>query len=381
MTTLASAERAVLDSTLADIDGLGPLDPVAMGTVRAHLDRLTKPPGSLGYLETLVVQLAGITGRLDAPVARRAIIVAAADHGVARRGVSAYPSEVTGQMVANFLAGGAAINVLAAQVGASLTIVDVGIASEIPGHGHGPGAGAVTIGAAGCRLVHARVRHGTADLSAGPAMSRDDALRAIAVGLDVVAEAGRSGLDVVGVGEMGIGNTTAASAFTAALTGAAPERVTGRGTGLDEAGWRRKVDVIEAALRTNGIGPDDPLGVLAAVGGLEIAALVGVILGSVAARRPVVLDGFITGAAALIAEALAPGVAPRLIAAHRSVEPGHELVLDRLGLRPLLELDLRLGEGTGAALALGVIAAAARLRDGMATFESAAITGPDEASR
>jgi nicotinate-nucleotide--dimethylbenzimidazole phosphoribosyltransferase len=212
-------------------------------------------------------------------------------------------------------------------------------------------------------------------------MTRGDARRAIAVGLQVIAEAERAGLDIVAVGEMGIGNTTAASAITAALTGAPPERVTGRGTGLDDAGWRRKVEVVAAALRSNPIPADDPLGVLAAVGGLEIAALVGVILGAVAARRPVVLDGFITGAAALIAQALAPGCAPRLIAAHRSVEPGHGLVLERLGLRPLLELDLRLGEGTGAALALGLIAAAVRLRDEMATFESAAVAGPDRSQR
>ncbi len=376
---VADADRRALDEVLTEIERLGPLDPRAMTAATARLDGLTKPPGSLGRLETLVVQLAGITGRPDVSIDRRALVIAAADHGVARQGVSAYPPEVTGQMVANFVAGGAAINVLAAQAGASLTIVDIGVASDIPSGPAASGNGSGTC--RGGRMVHARVRPGTADMTDGPAMTPDECLRAIGVGLGVVAELQRTGLDIVGVGEMGIGNTTAASAVTAALTGASPDLVTGLGTGLDEAGRRRKVEVVERALQVNQIDPDDPLRVLAAVGGLEIAALVGVILGGAAARVPVVLDGFITGAAALVAAALVPSLPPRLIAAHRSVEPGHALVLERLALRPLLDLDLRLGEGTGAALAFGLVAAAVGLRDGMATFASAAVAGPGDPAK
>jgi nicotinate-nucleotide--dimethylbenzimidazole phosphoribosyltransferase len=357
-----------LDDTLAAITALGPLDLAAMAAARDHLDRLTKPPGSLGRLEELAVALAGITGQPFPSMARRSIVVAAGDHGVAQRGVSAYPSDVTAQMIANFVGGGAAINVLAAAAGASLTVVDVGVAgptpTDLPGGEHGG------------RLIHARIRAGTADMTEGPAMTRAEALRAVVFGLEVVADLRASGLDVVGIGDMGIGNTTAASAIAAVMTGATPAAVTGRGTGIDDTAHRRKVAVIETAIARNEPDRADPIGVLAAVGGLEIGALVGVILGAVAGRVPVVLDGFITGAAALLAADLAPRVVERVIAAHRSVEPGHAIVLARLGLRPLLDLDLRLGEGTGAALAIQLIDAAVRLRDGMATFESAAVSGP-----
>jgi nicotinate-nucleotide--dimethylbenzimidazole phosphoribosyltransferase len=357
-----------LDDTLAEIAALGPLDVIAMAAARDHLDRLTKPPGSLGRLEELAIDLAGITGQAHPSIARRAIVVAAGDHGVARRGVSAYPSDVTAQMMVNFVGGGAAINVLAEAAGASLTVIDVGVA--------GPIATDLPGGDGGVRLVQARIRAGTADMTEGPAMTREEASRAIAAGLDVVADLRASGVDVVGIGDMGIGNTTAASAIVAVMTGVAPAAVTGRGTGIDDAAHRRKVAVIERAIARNAPDSADPIGVLAAVGGLESGALVGVILGAVAGRVPVVLDGFITGAAALLAAALAPGVGERVIAAHRSVEPGHAIVLERLGLRPLLDLDLRLGEGTGAALAIQLIDAAVRLRDGMATFTSAAISGP-----
>ena len=365
---MTERERRRLDETIARI---APLDTAAMDAAAARLDRLTKPPGSLGRLEALVIQLAGVTGRPDARVDRRAIVVAAADHGVTRQGVSAYPAEVTSQMVANFIAGGAAINVLAAQVGALVTVVDVGVASpipEVPADPAGPPRGG--------RLVGARIRAGTADMTQGPAMTRDEALRAIIVGLGIVDELVADGVDLVGVGEMGIGNTTAASALTAAFTGVAAERVTGRGTGIDDAGRARKVAAVEAALRMNDPDTADPIGTLAAVGGLEIGVLVGVMIGAAGAGIPVVLDGFITGSAALVACALAPALGPRLIAAHRSAEPGHAVVLDHLGLQPLLELDLRLGEGTGAALAMGFLVAAVRIRDEMATFESAAVSGP-----
>ena len=355
------------------LDAIGPLDTAAMEAAAAHLDRLTKPPGSLGRLEGLVVELAGIAGRPDPPVTRRAIVVAAADHGVARQGVSAYPSEVTAQMVANFAAGGAAINVLAAWAGARVIVVDAGINAALPDGPSDPIRGG--------RLVRARVRDGTGDMTEGPAMTRAEALRAIAIGLALVDELRAGGLDLIGVGEMGIGNTTAASALTAVLTATPVELVTGRGTGIDDTTHRRKIEAIERALLVNRPDPADPIGVLAAVGGLEIAVLVGVIVGSAAARVPVVLDGFITGAAALVGWALRPAIAPRLIAAHRSVEPGHAIILARLDRRPVLDLDLRLGEGTGAALAMGLITAAVAVRDEMATFESAAISGPLDPSR
>jgi nicotinate-nucleotide--dimethylbenzimidazole phosphoribosyltransferase len=357
-----------LDGALAAIVALGPPDAVAMTGARAHLDRLTKPPGSLGRLEELAIGLAGITGQPCPPMARRAIVVAAGDHGVARRGVSAYPSDVTAQMVANFVGGGAAINVLAGSAGASLLVVDVGVAGAIPDVRPGSRRGG--------RLLGARIRPGTRDMTEGPAMLRSEALRAIGVGLDVIEDLRASGLDLVGIGDMGIGNTTAASAIAAVMTGATPAAVTGRGTGIDDAARLRKVAVIERAIARNAPDPADPVGVLATVGGLEIGTLVGVILGAVAGHVPVVLDGFITGAAALLAAGLAPGIAERVIAAHLSVEPGHAIVLERLGLRPLLELDLRLGEGTGAALGIGLIDAAVQLRDGMATFASAAVSGP-----
>lgn len=354
---------------LAALDPIGPLDQAAMAAAAAHLDRLTKPLGSLGRLEELVITMAGITGRPDAPVARRAIVVAAGDHGVARQGVSAYPSSVTSQMVANFVAGGAAINALAAAAGVSVIVVDVGVADTIPPARRDRRRGG--------RLVRGRVADGTADMTEGPAMSRADACRAIGVGLRLVEELRSSGgLDLLGVGEMGIGNSTAASALVAALTGEPVGRVTGRGTGIDDATHARKVAAIARALAVNRPDAGDPIGVLAAVGGLEIAALVGLILGAAAARTPVVLDGFITGAAALVAATIEPALPARLIASHRSTEPGHRIVLERLGLRPCLDLDLRVGEGTGAALAIGLLVAACRIRDEMATFESAAVSGP-----
>ena len=355
----------------AAIETIGALDTTAMAVAAAHLDRLTKPPGSLGRLEELAITLAGITGRPDAPVDRRWIVVAAGDHGVVAEGVSAYPSDVTAQMVANFLAGGAAINVLAASVGAHLAVVDIGVAGTIPS------AGDVDRGAPGGRLFRSRIGDGTANMTLGPAMDRRDALRAVGVGLQIVEDLrAEGGLDVLGLGEMGIGNTTAASAIAAILTGEPAALVTGTGTGIDDARRAHKIAVIERALEVNRLDRNDPLGVLAAVGGLEIAGLVGLMLGAAAARIPVVLDGFITGVAALVGAALQPALAPRLLASHRSSEPGHAIVLDRLGLRPYLDLEMRLGEGSGAALLIGLLTTACRIRDEMATFESAAVSGP-----
>jgi nicotinate-nucleotide--dimethylbenzimidazole phosphoribosyltransferase len=367
----AAPSTASAESVLrADLDRVQPLDADAMAAAAAHLDRLTKPPGSLGRLETLVIQLAGISGRPAGSVAARAIVVAAADHGVARRGVSAYPPEVTAQMVANFVAGGAAINALAAAVGARVVVVDAGVAGPIPTVTPDPRRGGL--------LVSARLRPGTADMTEGPAMTRDEALAAMATGRGVVADlrADAIGLDLLGIGEMGIGNTTAASALAAVFTGAPVGDVTGHGTGIDQAGLVRKITVIETALTRHRPDPSDPIAVLAAVGGLEIAVLVGAIIEAGLAGIPVVLDGFISASAALVAIALQPRLGPRLIAGHRSSEPGHRIVLGHLGLTPVLELDLRLGEASGAALAMGVIVAAAAFRDEMATFDSAGIAGP-----
>jgi nicotinate-nucleotide--dimethylbenzimidazole phosphoribosyltransferase len=342
-----------------------PLDEKAMAGAAVHLDRLTKPPGSLGRLEELVIQLAGITGDLRARLDRRAILVAAGDHGVTRQGVSAYPAEVTAQMVANFVTGGAAIDALAAAVGAEVVVVDVGVAGPIPPVQRGPRGG---------RLIDARVADGTADMTQAPAMTREHALAAIDAGAALVDDLVEGGLDVLGLGEMGIGNTTAASAIVAALTGVNADAVTGRGSGVNEAGRARKVHAIHRALELHAPSPDDPLGVLASVGGLEIAALVGAILAAASACCPLILDGFITGAAALVAARLEPGAVRRMIASHRSPEPGHRVVLAELGLRPLLDLDLRLGEGTGAALAMSLLASAVAMRDGMATFETAGVS-------
>lgn len=346
-------------------------DEPAMAAASAHLDRLTKPPGSLGRLETIAVRLAGIRGRLVTDIERPAVIVFAADHGVAVRGVSAYPPEVTAQMVANFAAGGAAINVLARAAGADLVVVDIGVA--------GADSGAVGTepprSSSAARLIRSRVAPGTQDFTSGPAMMRDEALAAIETGRLTVAGLIDDGADLIAIGEMGIGNTTAASVLVAALTGAPVRAVTGRGTGVDDPGLERKVAAIEAALALHRPDPVDPIGVLAAVGGLEIAGLVGAMLAAAAERVPIVLDGFITAAAALVAAALAPNLPDRMLAAHRSVEPGHAIVLDRLGLRPILELDLRLGEGSGAALAIPIIRAAARICGEMATFEQAGISG------
>jgi nicotinate-nucleotide--dimethylbenzimidazole phosphoribosyltransferase len=345
-----------------------PIDATASAAASAHLDRLTKPPGSLGGLESIAIRLAGIRGRLVTDIERPVVIVFAADHGVAARGVSAYPSEVTAQMVANFAAGGAAINVLARAAGADLVVVDIGVGGAIAEHSPMTGSDADV------RLVRARVASGTADLTTGPAMTREEVMAALDVGRDVVTGLIRDGSDLVALGEMGIGNTTAASAIVAALTGLPPSTVTGRGTGVDDPGLIRKVAAIEAALALHGLDPEDPLGILAAVGGLEIAGLVGAMLAAAAAGIPVVLDGFITGAAALVAAGLASNLPDRLIAAHRSVEPGHAIVLERLGLSPILQLDLRLGEGSGAALAIPIIRAAARICGEMATFDEAGVS-------
>jgi nicotinate-nucleotide--dimethylbenzimidazole phosphoribosyltransferase len=343
------------------IERIGPLDEQSMAAARLRQDLLTKPPGSLGRLERLATQLAGIASVPLPRVPRKAVIVMAADHGVAREGVSAYPQEVTAEMVRNFASGGAAINVLARQVGARVVVVDVGVASAL----------AETL-----PIVHRKVAFGTANLADGPAMTHEQALAAIEVGIDVVAAEAKRGLDLVCLGEMGIGNTTAASAVVAALTGLPVAGVTGRGTGIDDSTWQRKVAVITRALDSNRPGPTNPLDVLAKVGGLEIAGLVGVTLAAAAMRIPVIVDGFIATAAAMLVVEMCPLVRGYLIAAHRSVEIGHRAALESLELEPLVALDLRLGEGSGATLVLPLVDAALGLLSEMATFEEAGVAGP-----
>ena len=345
-----------LESTVARI---GPLDEAAMAAARARQDMLTKPRGSLGRLEELSIQMAGIQGRALPRVAHKAIVTMAGDHGVARDGVSAYPPEVTPQMVLNFLAGGAGINVLSQHVGARMVVVDVGVAADLPPHP---------------RLVSRKVGYGTASLAAGPAMSREQAIQAVEVGIEVVEAEVAKGLDVVGTGDMGIGNTTPSSAIVAAITGAPVAAVTGRGTGLDDAGLARKVAVVERALAVNRPNPRDALDVLAKVGGFEIGGLAGVMIGAAANRVAVVVDGFISGAAALIAAGLAPAAVPYMIAGHLSVEGGHACALEHLRLRPVLDLQMRLGEGTGAALAISVVEAATKVLAEMATFTEAGVS-------
>ncbi len=335
-----------------------PPDRTAMGLARRRQRQLTKPPGSLGRLEELAVHLAGLTANPVPVLDRKVVFVLAADHGVARQGVSAYPQAVTAQMVANFLAGGAAINALARAVGARVVVADFGVINP-PAH---PELRTYSLGP------------GTADFTAGPAMTREQAVAAVQGGINLVEAELGAGFDLVGTGEMGIGNTTAAAAVVCALLEVPPERTVGRGTGLDREGVRRKARVVAAALNRNRPDPADPLDVLAKVGGFEIGGLVGVILGAAARRKPVVLDGYITGAAALLAVRLCPAVRPYLLASHRSAEPGHRLVLRALGLRPLLDLGMRLGEGTGAALAFMLIDAALRAHREMRTFAEAGVS-------
>ena len=365
----AAAER-LLRATLTAI---APLDAVVVAEARDRQDRLTKPRGSLGALEDVSVRLAGLAGQCPPPLPEpAAVAVFAADHGVHAQGVSPWPQEVTGQMVANFAAGGAAVNAFARQAGARVVVVDVGVAHPIvaadPSAGDEPG------------LLERRVRPGTADLSVEPAMTRDDAVRAIAVGIEVARDLVAAGNRCLLTGDMGIANTTASAALVAAFTGADPADVTGTGTGIDPATRAHKVDVVRRALDLHRPDPADPIGVLAAVGGLEHAAIAGLVLGAAAQRVPVLLDGVIAGAAALVARALAPACVDACVAGHRSVEPGHTVALAHLGLRPLVDLELRLGEGTGAVLALPLVQAAVRALREMATFDSAGVAEKDAAS-
>jgi len=337
-------------------------DQAAAQKAAQRQDHLTKPQGSLGRLESLSVQLAGMTGRERPRFARKAVIVMAADHGVALEGVSAYPVEVTAQMVENIAHNGAAVSVLARQNQARVAVVDIGVAKDVSS-------------LAG--VLHRKVAAGSANMLKGPALTHAQAEQAIMVGMQVLDEQAARGLDLVALGEMGIGNPTPASAITAVLTGLPVKEVTGRGTGLDDAGLQNKIQVIEAAIRLNQPDPSNALDVLAKVGGLDIAGLTGVIIASAARRIPVVVDGFISGAAALLAAGLRPEVKPYLIASHLSVEAGHTAICKKLALEPLLDLRMRLGEGSGAVLAFPIIEGAARILDEMATFEEAGVSRND----
>lgn len=341
------------------ISEIKPLDEAAMRSARARQDMLTKPQGSLGRLEELSIQLAGITGNAIPEIKDKVIITMAGDHGVVAEGVSAYPQEVTPQMVLNFLAGGAAVNVLARHVNARVVIVDMGVAADIP---------------ANEGLLVKKVAYGTANMTKGPAMTREQAVESILSGAQVVEEEIARGLDIIGTGDMGIGNTTPSAAIASALTKKDPKEIAGRGTGVDDEGLNRKISAIERALDVNKPNANDGLDVLAKVGGFEIGGLVGVMLGAASQRKPVMIDGFISTAAAMIAVSLAPQCSDYLIAAHRSKENGHGIMLEWLGLKPLLDLDMRLGEGTGAALGISFAEAACKVLAEMATFGEAGVS-------
>ncbi|MEW2549749.1 nicotinate-nucleotide--dimethylbenzimidazole phosphoribosyltransferase [Streptomyces sp. NPDC047002] len=347
----------LLQETVA---GIRPLDAKALGEAWERQKRMTKPAGALGVLEIISAQLSGLSRMSPPPIPEpAALAVFAGDHGVHAQGVTPWPQEVTGQMVANFLGGGAVCNAFAGQVGAEICVVDVGVASELP----------ATSG-----LLPRKVRPGTADFTTGPAMTREEAVAAIEAGIETARDLVTAGNKALLTGEMGIANTTVSAALISVFTGMDPAEVTGRGTGINDETHSRKVDVVRRALDLHRPDPADPIGVLAAVGGLEHAALVGFLLGGASLRTPVILDGVSAGAAALVARAIAPESLAACIAGHRSAEPGHVAALTKLGLRPLVDLDLRLGEGTGALLALPLVQSAARAMHEVATFDSAGVT-------
>jgi len=348
---------SLLEETVRSIR---PPDEEVSRDTQDRLDRLTKPVGSLGLVEALARQVAGITGNPRPVFHRKVVFCFAADHGVTAEGVSAYPREVTAQMVLNFLSGGAAINVLARLAGARVVVADLGVASPLPSHPD---------------LISAPLGRGTVNITRGPAMSLETARASLETGIRIATDEIEAGADLIATGEMGIGNTTAASAIASVFTGIDPLEVTGYGTGIDEGGRVRKAEAVRRAIKLNRPDPENALDVLAKVGGFEIGGLAGVMLAGASRRVPVIVDGFISGAAALIACGLAPQVREHLIAAHRSAERGHAAILNHMSLAPLLSLGLRLGEGTGAVLAMHLVDAACRILAEMATFESAGVSG------
>jgi nicotinate-nucleotide--dimethylbenzimidazole phosphoribosyltransferase len=336
-----------------------PIDERLIAATQRRLDSLTKPIGSLGRLEEIACRLVAMTGQ-ENPISRqKSIIIIAADHGIAVEGVSAYPQEVTPQMVKNFLSGGAAINVLARHAGATVVVVDLGVAVDLDPHPN---------------LVSQKIDFGTRNMAREPAMSREQAMTTIEAGIEMAFGEIERGTNLMGTGEMGIGNTTPSSAITAVFTGAPVAQVTGRGTGIDDTTLQRKIDVIQRAIDLHHPSPSDPIDVLAKVGGFEIGGIAGVILASAAHRVPIIVDGFISTAGALIAVGLHPDVRGYLISAHRSAEIGHQIALDFLKLEPILDLDLRLGEGTGVALAMPIVEASAKILSEMASFDEAGVS-------
>ncbi len=346
------------------IQAIVPPDLAWRAKARARLDQLTMPHWALGRLMDVAEELAGMTRSLCPPVSRRTVVTMAGDHGVAAAGVSKYPQEVTAQMVRNFVRGGAGVNALAKVANARVLVVDMGVAADL------------TDLAASGAIVSKRIGPGTRNIAEGPAMSREAAVACLEAGIGVAKDLSAS-TDLFGTGDMGIGNTTPSSAIIAALTGSAVEKCTGRGTGVDDGQFRHKVATIERALAINRADPKDGVDVLTKLGGFEIGGIAGLILGAAAEHKPVLVDGLISTAGALIAQAVAPDATGYMIAAHRSVEQGHRLALAHLGKHPLLDLDLRLGEGTGAALAMPLVEAAARLLTDVATFGEAAVSQAD----
>lgn len=348
-----------IDNTINAIEDL---DSQAMIAAKERQDQLTKPQGSLGVLEEISIRLAGITGNPRPHIDKKVVIVMAGDHGVVAEGVSAFPSEVTPQMVANFAAGGAGINVISRHVGATVKVVDIGVAADI----REP------------LVLQEKIRRGTNNMAQGPAMTRVEALESILTGVKVAEAEIEAGADILAMGDMGIGNTTASTAILAALSELNLEEITGRGTGVDDNTLQIKMNAIRRALKINQPEKNDPIDVLAKVGGLEIGGLAGVALGAAKNRIPVVVDGFISGAGALIATKLAPKSVNYMFASHVSVEPGHQLILREIGLTPMLHMNMRLGEGTGAALAISLIDVACKIINEMATFLEAGVAEKEE---
>lgn len=326
-----------------------------------RLDNLTKPQGSLGRLEELAKQIVEITKNENPSLDKKIIFTMAGDHGVCEEGVSAFPKEVTPQMVYNFVNNGAGINVLARHAGARIIVVDMGVAQKIEASGKE-------------NFMDKKVNFGTKNMTKGPAMTKDEAIKSIENGMDAFEEEFKNGIDIIGTGDMGIGNTTPSSAIISVITGQNVESVTGRGTGINDAGLANKINIIKKAIDVNKPNPDDGIDVLSKVGGFEIGGLAGVILKAASKRIPIVIDGFISGAAALIAYKIEPKVKDYMIAAHRSVEKGHNALFDYMGIEPILDLNLRLGEGTGAALAMTIIDASLKILTQMATFKSASVS-------
>jgi len=342
------------------IKKVGPIDEKLMGETQRRLDNLTKPKGSLGRLEELAKKVVGITGENNPSLKNKVIFTMAGDHGVVVEGVSAFPQEVTPQMVCNFIRGGAGINVLALHIGAKVVVIDIGVASELKIKNE--------------KLKIKKISYGTKNMAKGPAMTREEAIKSIEAGIEVFEEEYKKGIDILGLGDMGIGNTTPSSAITAVITGRPVEEVTGRGTGINDGIFENKIKVMKRAIKLNRPNPKDPVDILAKVGGFEIGGLAGSFLAAAAHKIPVVTDGFIVTVGALIAFELEPKVKDYIFASHSSVEVGHQAILERMGLQPLLDLDMRLGEGTGACLGISLIEAGVKILTQMATFESAEVS-------